>query len=190
MNLYEYVSSNPVNLIDPDGTNPVVKIIVKVLTKIFPKAKPKPPANAAPKPPPVPPTRGLPPVGIKPPVPGQCKPGPASRPSEQAKGGQSLWDEKGGEWRWFPENKYHNPHWDYNPHTSPSSPWQNIPHGGLGGLLIKRIFWTRLWQVTVIFTRMIVSKQMLAENQSNNCLLVSNNCPQLFLFCFTMLWRA
>jgi hypothetical protein len=55
-----------------------------------------------------------------------CKPRPASRPSERAQGGQSLWDEKGGEWRYFPGDKSHNPHWDYNPWNSPSSPWQNI----------------------------------------------------------------
>ena len=82
--------------------------------------------------PPVPP-RGLPPDGIKPPIPeaDQCKPGSASRPSERDKGGQSLWDPKGGEWRWFPGDKWHNPHWDYNPHDGKSSPWSNVPHGGL-----------------------------------------------------------
>ena len=76
-------------------------------------------------------SRGLPPEGVTPPVEGVCKPGPASRPSEQAKGGQSLWDEKGGEWRWFPGDKWHNPHWDHNPHDRPNAPWQNVPHGGL-----------------------------------------------------------
>jgi RHS repeat-associated protein len=79
------------------------------------------------------PERGLPPAGIKPPIPeaDQCKPGPASRPSEREKGGKSLWDPNGGEWRYFPGDKWHNPHWDYNPHSIPSSPWQNIPIGGL-----------------------------------------------------------
>lgn len=77
------------------------------------------------------PARGLPPEGINPPVDGQCKPGPASRPSERDKGGQSLWDPNGGEWRWFPGDKWHNPHWDQNPHDTPSSPWVNVPHGGL-----------------------------------------------------------
>jgi hypothetical protein len=74
--------------------------------------------------------RGLPPEGIKPPVEGECEERPASRPSEQARGGKSLWDKKGGEWRWSPENKWHNDHWDYNPHTRPDSPWENVPHGG------------------------------------------------------------
>jgi hypothetical protein len=49
-----------------------------------------------PQPPPDPTLRGLPPEGIRPPVPGKLTPGPASRPSEQAKGGQSLWDGTGG----------------------------------------------------------------------------------------------
>lgn len=77
------------------------------------------------------PPRGLPPEGVRPPVPGEVTPRPASRPSEQKVGGQSLWDEAGGEWRWFPGDKWHNPHWDYNPHTTPNAPWANIPHGDL-----------------------------------------------------------
>jgi hypothetical protein len=71
--------------------------------------------------------RGLPPEGVVPPAEGRVKPGPASRPSERDKGGQSLWDDKGGEWRYSPEDKWHNPHWDHNPHDKPSSPWQNVP---------------------------------------------------------------
>jgi RHS repeat-associated protein len=71
-------------------------------------------------------TRGLPPEGITPPA-GEVKEGPASRPSEQDKGGKSLWDSGGGEWRYSPEDKWHNPHWDYNPHDKHSSPWQNVP---------------------------------------------------------------
>lgn len=82
-------------------------------------------------PPPTPPARGLPPEGLHPPVDGPLTPGPASRPSEQGKGGQSLWDEHGGEWRYFPGDKWHNPHWDYNPHSNPNSPWDNIPINGL-----------------------------------------------------------
>ncbi|WP_238944223.1 RHS repeat-associated core domain-containing protein [Allofranklinella schreckenbergeri] len=79
------------------------------------------------------PERGLPPEGLYPPIPEgeQCQPGDASRESEKNKGGKSLWDKNGGEWRWFPGDKWHNPHWDYNPHDRPSSPWQNVPHGGL-----------------------------------------------------------
>jgi hypothetical protein len=71
-------------------------------------------------------TRGLPPDGVAPPA-GEVTVGPASRPSERDKGGKSLWDSSGGEWRYSPEDKWHNPHWDYNPHNKPSSPWQNIP---------------------------------------------------------------
>lgn len=75
--------------------------------------------------------RGLPPDGVRPPVEGDLTPGPASRPSEVRKGGQSLWDENGGEWRYFPGDKYHNPHWDYNPHDAPNSGWENRPIGDL-----------------------------------------------------------
>jgi hypothetical protein len=87
------------------------------------------PNDSADPPPPSPPrVRGLPPDGLRPPVSGTLTPGPASRPSEQRVGGQSLWDEKGGEWRYFPGDKYHNPHWDYNPHNIPKgAEWQNIP---------------------------------------------------------------
>lgn len=82
-------------------------------------------------PPPAPPARGLPPEGVHPPASGPVAPGPASRPSEQSVGGQSLWDEHGGEWRYFPGDKWHNPHWDYNPHSNPNSRWDNIPINGL-----------------------------------------------------------
>ncbi|BEL45577.1 hypothetical protein Isolate57596_34670 [Mycobacteroides abscessus subsp. abscessus] len=58
-------------------------------------------------------------------------PGAASRPSGQAKGAQSLWNQKGGEWRFAPADKYHNQHWGYNPHNVPNSPWQNFPIGDL-----------------------------------------------------------
>ncbi|CAN5632381.1 hypothetical protein BH09ACT7_BH09ACT7_55270 [soil metagenome] len=51
------------------------------------------------EPPPKPPSRGLPPEDVQPPVDGPLTPGPASRPSEAGKGGQSLWDEQGGELR-------------------------------------------------------------------------------------------
>jgi hypothetical protein len=35
------------------------------------------------------------------------------------------------EWRWFPGDRWHNPHWDHNSHDKPSSPWTNVDHGGL-----------------------------------------------------------
>jgi len=74
----------------------------------------------------------LPPDGVHPPVGGDLTVGPASRPSEQAKGGLSLWDGKGGEWRYDPgTNQWHNPHWDYNPHDTKFSEWQNIQIGQL-----------------------------------------------------------
>ncbi len=85
--------------------------------------------NPEPDPPPI---RGLPPDGVRPPVEGILTVGPASRPTEQAKGGLSLWDDKGGEWRYDPgTNQWHNPHWDYNPHDTKFSQWQNIQVGDL-----------------------------------------------------------
>jgi hypothetical protein len=90
------------------------------------KQDPTPPSQ-----PPSPGVRGLPPDGVRPPVSGNLTPGPASRPSERALGGQSLWDDKGGEWRFDPGSKYHNPHWDYNPHNTKFSEWQNIAIGDL-----------------------------------------------------------
>lgn len=86
------------------------------------------------EPPPPPPPRpepGLPPEGIRPPVPGKLTPGPPSRPSEERRGREHLWDENGGEWRYHPEDRWHNPHWDYNPHNTPNSKWDEIPIGGL-----------------------------------------------------------
>ncbi len=83
---------------------------------------------------PSPAVRGLPPEGVVPPVPGPLTEGPAGRPSERRVGGRSLWDEHGGEWRYFPGDEWHNPHWDYNPHSTPSgrgSEWDNIPINGL-----------------------------------------------------------
>jgi hypothetical protein len=75
--------------------------------------------------------RGLPPKGVLPPVkdPSGLVERPASRPSEGPKGGKSLWDQDGGEWRYVPEDKWRNPHWDYNPHDVPNSEWQNRPIG-------------------------------------------------------------
>ncbi|WP_069601553.1 WXG100 family type VII secretion target [Mycobacterium kyorinense] len=79
-----------------------------------------------------PPAPGLPPEGVRPPVAGNLTVGPASRPSEQAKGGMSLWDEKGGEWRYDPgTDKWHNPHWDFNQHDTKFPEWQNIQIGEL-----------------------------------------------------------
>lgn len=83
-------------------------------------------------PPPTPPlVRGLPPDGVRPPISGNLTAGPASRPSEQSLGGQSLWDDAGGEWRYFPGDGYHNTHWDYNPHDIKFAKWQNVPLGDL-----------------------------------------------------------
>jgi len=74
---------------------------------------------------------GLPPDGVRPPVEGPLTQGDPSRPSAQGRGGRSLWDENGGEWRYFPGDEWHNPHWDYNSHTNPRSRWDNIPINGM-----------------------------------------------------------
>ncbi|CAM3301546.1 hypothetical protein MYCO108962_13185 [Mycobacterium colombiense] len=75
---------------------------------------------------------GLPPEGLRPPVDGPVTVGPASKPSIEAKGGQSLWDKNGGEWRYDPgQDRYHYPHWDYNPHNAPNSRWGNVGINGL-----------------------------------------------------------
>ncbi len=74
---------------------------------------------------------GLPPDGVRPPVDEPLTEGDPSRPSAQGRGGKSLWDQNGGEWRYFPGDKWHHPHWDYNPHTNPRSEWDNIPINGL-----------------------------------------------------------
>jgi RHS repeat-associated protein len=84
-------------------------------------------------------SNGLPPKGVYPPDvdPDSLKVGPASRPSVAKQGGQSTYDQEGGEWRYAPEDKYHNPHWDYNPHQpgilpdgKPGNEWRNVPIDG------------------------------------------------------------
>jgi hypothetical protein len=77
-----------------------------------------------------PPERGLPPPGVTPPGydPETWKVGPASRPAEQRKGGKSIRDPEGGEWRYFPgDERYHEPHWDYHPAGNQNLPWENVP---------------------------------------------------------------
>ena len=61
----------------------------------------------------------------EPPARGKLQEGLPSRQKPRMRGEKSLYDEKGGEWRYAREDKYHNPHWDYK--ESPSSSWKNIP---------------------------------------------------------------
>jgi hypothetical protein len=72
--------------------------------------------------------RALPPPDIVPPVrnPGRLTPGVTSRTKEAWFGGNSLWDEDGGEWRYIPSDRWGRSYWDYNGHAGPNSPWQKI----------------------------------------------------------------
>lgn len=60
----------------------------------------------------------------KPPTKGKLKEGSPSRAKPRQRGEKSLYDEKGGEWRYAREDKYHNAHWDYK--ESSTSSWKNI----------------------------------------------------------------
>jgi RHS repeat-associated protein len=42
---------------------------------------------------------------------------------------RSWWDPQGGEWRFHPADKYHDPHWDYNPWRQWNNPWQRVHPG-------------------------------------------------------------
>lgn len=61
----------------------------------------------------------------KSPASGRLREGLPSRQKPRTRGEKSLYDERGGEWRYAKDDKYHNPHWDYK--ESPSSSWKNIP---------------------------------------------------------------
>ncbi len=62
----------------------------------------------------------------KPPAKGKFKEGKPSRKKPGERGEKSLYDENGGEWRYFPGDDRHNPHWDYKP-PGKNQEWQNIP---------------------------------------------------------------
>lgn len=57
------------------------------------------------------------------------KKGEPSRESVQKKGEESYYDPEGGEWHYHPEDRWHNPHWDYKPPGNPNLPWQQVPIG-------------------------------------------------------------
>jgi len=115
---------NPTTPTQPDKTHqPQPNGRINALDNTF-KQDPAPPS-----PPPRPP--GLPPEGRHPPVDGPLTEGPPSRPSEERRGARHLWDEHGGEWRYHPDDRWHNPHWDYNPHDRPNPEWEEIPIDGL-----------------------------------------------------------
>jgi len=62
----------------------------------------------------------------KPPSQGKFREGNPSRAKPRSRGEKSLYDENGGEWRYDPGDKYHNPHWNYKP-PGQAQEWQNIP---------------------------------------------------------------
>jgi hypothetical protein len=70
----------------------------------------------------------MPSPGVVPPVrnPARLQPGNTSRPAWSATAGRSLWDEHGGEWRYHSGDDWHHPHWDYNAHNGPNTPWRGI----------------------------------------------------------------
>ncbi|MBL0319871.1 MAG: hypothetical protein IPP74_11370 [Alphaproteobacteria bacterium] len=65
-----------------------------------------------------------------PPISGEFIEGDPSRAKPLSRGEKSLYDQNGGEWRCFPGDKYHNPHWDYKP-SGLNQAWQNVPIGNL-----------------------------------------------------------
>lgn len=51
------------------------------------------------------------------------------RSASRNKVGMDWWDPEGGEWRYHPADKYHAPHWDYNPWTQWNTRWQHLYPG-------------------------------------------------------------
>jgi hypothetical protein len=51
------------------------------------------------------------------------------RSATRANVGKDSWDPEGGEWRYHPADKYHDPHWDHNPWTNWNKPWQHLYPG-------------------------------------------------------------
>jgi hypothetical protein len=81
---------------------------------------------------------GLPPEGVIPPVdnPDGLTEGPPSKKQPRESGDRHLW-EGVREWRYHPDDVWHNPHWDMKDHTRPNSEWKRIPIGGLPPLKPK-----------------------------------------------------
>jgi hypothetical protein len=66
----------------------------------------------------------------KPPREGKYREGDPSRNKPRSRGEKSLYDEKGGEWRYSPKGKHHDEvHWDYKP-AGKAQKWQNISIDG------------------------------------------------------------
>lgn len=65
-----------------------------------------------------------------PPRQGRFKEGNPSRSKPRSRGEKSLYDEKGGDWRYAPKDKHHDtPHWDNKP-AGKAQEWQNISIDG------------------------------------------------------------
>ncbi len=124
LNAYSYAYGNPLRWIDPlgfSGVGPEPGLQSVCVERVFIPAARLPwlpsqlieatePSLSS----------GLPPPGVEPPV-KSCTIGHLTRGN-----GSSIWDQNGGEWRYKPQDAWHNPHWDYNPWNSWNSPWQNI----------------------------------------------------------------
>jgi hypothetical protein len=111
--VYAYVGGNPTTLTDPSGLQEIFfgQGWMEWMLDAFGPTKNQPV---------IPPEQPLPPF---------WSPEWTTRFSEGE--GQNYLDPRwsdpnGGEWRFAPEDEWHDPHWDYNPWDEWNSPWQNV----------------------------------------------------------------
>ncbi len=109
-------------------TSPIARQIGRELLDVFTDDKPSAPAPETQKPeaPLEKPSLNDTKTWSKPPKDGKYNEGVPSRTKPMDRGEKSLYDEKGGEWRYAPEDKYHNEHWDYKP-PGKGEAWENVP---------------------------------------------------------------
>ena len=113
------------------------KVVIEIIRRVVAKRAARQAAeraarDAARKPKPSPPSKKPRPklddtkTWPSPPKQSRYKEGEPSRIKPRSRGEKSLYDEDGGEWRYSPEDKYHNPHWDHKP-AGKTQEWQNVP---------------------------------------------------------------
>ncbi len=57
-----------------------------------------------------------------------------AKPSRSSNPYDSYFDPQGGEFRWHPQDAWHDEsHWDYKPSEPWNAPWETIPEVGIGG---------------------------------------------------------